>query len=150
MKDTVLITGSTSGIGLELSKLFARGGYNLVIVARSEKDLITTALLLENEYSCKVTTISKDLFGPESGFELHEEVKSKGIIVDILVNDAGHMICGKALVIAVEAESEWTGARGVRVPMEEIDEEALEIVLQNRHVRSGEHVEGLLAERAAK
>lgn len=94
MKETVLITGATSGIGLELAKLFARGGYNLVIVARSEKDLTTTALLLENEYACKVTVISKDLFHPESGFELYEEVKSKGIIVDVLVNDAGQGVYG--------------------------------------------------------
>ena len=36
-KNYVLITGGTSGIGLELSKLFANDGYNLIIVARNER-----------------------------------------------------------------------------------------------------------------
>jgi short-subunit dehydrogenase len=89
MAHTALITGGTSGIGLELAKLFAGDGYNLVLVARHEEDLTQTANLLNGEFGTNVTTIAKDLFLPESGFELYEEVKQKGIIIDVLVNDAG-------------------------------------------------------------
>lgn len=89
MTKTVLITGGTSGIGLELAKLFAADGYELVIVARNEQELGNTASQIETAHGVKVTTIPKDLFAPESGFELYEEVKSRGIRIDVLVNDAG-------------------------------------------------------------
>lgn len=95
MKKTALITGATSGIGLELAKLFAKDGYDLVIVARSEDELSKTSLLLSTEYGIGVTPISKDLFERESGFELYEEVKGKGITVDVLVNDAGQGVYGQ-------------------------------------------------------
>lgn len=40
MKETVLITGASSGIGLDLAKIFAKNGYDLVVVARSEGKLM--------------------------------------------------------------------------------------------------------------
>lgn len=86
---TALITGATSGIGLELAKLFAADGYNLIIVARNEEGLSDTAALLEKQYQITVTTFSKDLFDAENAFDLYNEVKIKGTVVDVLVNDAG-------------------------------------------------------------
>lgn len=85
---TVLITGATSGIGLELAKLFAKDNYNMVIVARHEANLQSTATLLRNAGAAGVTVIAKDLFGREASFELYNEVKNKGIAIDVLVNDA--------------------------------------------------------------
>jgi uncharacterized protein len=89
MSKTALITGGTSGIGLELAKLFARDGYKIVIVARNEQELQNTASLLRQNYGTEVITFSKDLFHPESAFELYDEVTAKGITIDVLVNDAG-------------------------------------------------------------
>jgi short-subunit dehydrogenase len=83
-----LITGATSGIGYELAKLFAEDGYNLIIVARDENELQQKA----QEFSAAnidVIPIAKDLFQPEAAFELYDEVKSKNLSVDVLVNDAG-------------------------------------------------------------
>jgi len=88
-KQTALITGATSGIGLELAKLFAKGGYNVVIVARDMQELQDAAQQLKQSADVDVTTISKDLFKKESAFELYEEVNAKGITIDILVNNAG-------------------------------------------------------------
>lgn len=85
----VLITGATSGIGLELTKLFAQDKYNLVLVARSQDELDKTATDLKSQYGVEVTTIAKDLFKRESPFEVYEEVKNKGITINVLVNDAG-------------------------------------------------------------
>jgi len=84
-----LITGATSGIGLELAKLFAVDNYNLVIVARDENELATTSAMLKNSNGIEVITISKDLFDTQNAFALYDEVKTKGITIDVLVNDAG-------------------------------------------------------------
>ncbi len=86
---SILITGGTSGIGLELARLFARDGYKLVIVARDEAELASAAERIKDEYNAEVTTISKDLFEPDGAFDLYEEVKAKGITIDVLVNNAG-------------------------------------------------------------
>lgn len=95
MNKTALITGGTSGIGLELAKLFAKDGYKLVIVARDEQELATTASLLKQDYGAQVITLSKDLFKPESSFEVYDEVIGQGITVDVLVNDAGQGVYGE-------------------------------------------------------
>jgi short-subunit dehydrogenase len=87
-KTYTLITGGTSGIGFELAKVFANNGHNLIIVARDENHLTQTARELK-PLGVEVITLSKDLFAKESPFELYDEVKEKGFIVDILVNDAG-------------------------------------------------------------
>jgi short-subunit dehydrogenase len=84
-----LVTGATNGIGYELAKLFAEDGYNLIIVARTEEDLQQRATEFSQQYGVDVIPIAKDLFQPEAAFELYEEVKSKNLVVDVLVNDAG-------------------------------------------------------------
>ena len=85
-----LITGATSGIGYELAKLFAQDGYNLIIVSRGENgDLEKTASELTDQYGIEVTTMAKDLFQRENAFAVYDEVKAKGIEIDVLVNDAG-------------------------------------------------------------
>ena len=85
-----LITGATSGIGYELAKLFAQDGYNLVIVARGENgDLEKTASELKSQYGVQVEPLAKDLFKREEAFSVYDDVKTKGIEIDVLVNDAG-------------------------------------------------------------
>jgi short-subunit dehydrogenase len=83
-----LITGGTSGIGFELAKIFAYNGYNLIIVARNENEL-QRAYQEFTLIGVDVITISKDLFLKESPFEVYNEVKERGLTVEILVNDAG-------------------------------------------------------------
>ncbi len=100
-----LITGATSGIGLELARLFAKDGYNLVIVSRDQTNLEQTAYELKNSNSnIDVVTISKDLFKPESPFELYQEVKEKGIQINVLVNNAGQGVYGEFADTEIERE----------------------------------------------
>ncbi len=84
-----LITGATSGFGYEFTRLFARDGYNLVLVARNAQRLHEIADELQRDNLINVLVIEKDLFKPEAADEVYAEVKANGIVVNILINDAG-------------------------------------------------------------
>jgi short-subunit dehydrogenase len=100
----VLITGATSGIGHELTKLFARDGYNLILVARNIELLQEMTSELKERFTIEVTPLAKDLFMPHAAEEIHEEVKQMGITVDILVNDAGQGQWGPFVETPLERE----------------------------------------------
>lgn len=101
-----LITGATSGIGYELAKLFAKDGYNLVIVSRSEDDLQTTSTELSSKYGIEVVTIAKDLSEIHAPFEVYDEVIAKGIQVDALVNNAAQGQHGAFVETDIQRELE--------------------------------------------
>lgn len=86
---TTLITGASSGIGLEFSKLFARDGYNLVLVARSTQKLESIASELRQAHGVEVTVLTADLSQPGAAEKVFEAVQERGIAIDILVNNAG-------------------------------------------------------------
>lgn len=87
--ETVLITGATSGIGLEFAKIFAKNNYNLVLVGRNEEKLEKLKNDIEADYSVTVDTIQRDLSVENSGDYVYERCEQKGLVVDILVNNAG-------------------------------------------------------------
>lgn len=89
---TALITSASGGIGYELTRLFARDGYNLVLVARGESNLAEIKRDLEKRHGIKVTVIAKDLSEPSSPQELFDQVEREGIEVDALVNNAGFTV----------------------------------------------------------
>ena len=89
-KTYTLITGGSTGIGLELAKCFAKDGHNLIIAARHEDELSKAAAELRDIGNIDVITISKDLFDMEQAKQLHEEITARNLVVDTLVNNAGH------------------------------------------------------------
>jgi uncharacterized protein len=93
-KGTVLVTGASSGIGLELAKIFAQEGYNLVLVARNEGRLKQLNDQIKSRYNIEVVLMVKDLSLVSSAGEIYEEVSKANIYIDILVNNAGAGICG--------------------------------------------------------
>src|SRR5687768_15058665 len=99
-----LITGATSGIGYELARVFARNGYNLIIVARTLEDLERTASELSGQFGVSVFPIAKDLFEPDAARELYEQVKSEGLHVNVLVNDAGQGVYGEFVYADLERQ----------------------------------------------
>ena len=86
---TVLITGASAGIGLELARLFAADGYGLVLVARSRGRLEEVAAELKAAHSVEARVLAKDLSRPEAAEEVHGEVSAAGLRIDVLVNNAG-------------------------------------------------------------
>lgn len=88
-KKTALITGASSGIGKEFANIHAETGGNLVIVARSSDKLKALKDELEKSYDISVYVIAKDLSNPNAAKEIYNEVKSRDITVDYLINNAG-------------------------------------------------------------
>ncbi len=89
MPYTTLITGASSGIGLELARVAASQGDDLILVARSRSKLETLAAELMKAHSVKVHIIEKDLSLPSAPREVFTEVNKLGIKVDHLINNAG-------------------------------------------------------------
>ncbi len=86
---TVLVTGASGGIGLEIAKLFAADGYSLVLVARSKDKLEEVARDLKRCFGVEVKLIFQDLSVVENCRKVYEEITRDGIRVDVLVNNAG-------------------------------------------------------------
>ena len=91
---TVLITGASGGIGYELAKLFARDHHNLVLVARSADKLAQVATELQ-AHGITVNTIALDLAAPPAPKFLFDQVQREGVIIDVLINNAGFGIFGE-------------------------------------------------------
>ena len=96
---TALITGASSGIGLELAKLFATDGYDLVLVARSIDRLEDLSIEVSRKYKITATVIPKDLSLPDAAEELVETLKNKNIRISALVNNAGVGYLGNSLTL---------------------------------------------------
>lgn len=89
MKNTALITGASGGIGLELAKVHASKGGDLVLVARNKSKLEELKVKLEKQFSISVYTIGKDLSLNNSALEVYNETTSENIQIDYLINNAG-------------------------------------------------------------
>ncbi|MGF1731591.1 SDR family NAD(P)-dependent oxidoreductase [Photobacterium kasasachensis] len=87
--NTALITGASGGIGLELARIHAQKGGDLVLVARSEDKLLTLKSELEAQYKIHVTVIAEDLSLPESAQRIFEQTEALGLQIDTLINNAG-------------------------------------------------------------
>ena len=89
MNKTALITGATNGIGLELARIHAANGGNLVLVARNKSKLDALKTELEAFYQVTVHTIDKDLSEANAAQDVYAETSRLHIEVDYLINNAG-------------------------------------------------------------
>lgn len=87
--DTALVTGASSGIGLELAKIHADNGGDLVLVARSADKLTQLKDEIEATHSVKVKVIVEDLSDPAAPKRIFNETQSAGIEIGTLINNAG-------------------------------------------------------------
>lgn len=88
-RDTVLITGASSGIGEALALVYAQHQYDLILVARSENKLEALATQLNRQYGVDVTIRPCDLSVLDNIKELCETLLADGRQIDMLVNNAG-------------------------------------------------------------
>jgi len=88
-KNTALVTGASSGIGLAISHELIQRGYPLLMVSNEEEKLEEAARDLEIKYGIRVAYLYMDLAKYDSAKELFEYCKTNNFIIDILVNNAG-------------------------------------------------------------
>ena len=86
---TALITGASSGIGLEFAKVFAKEKNNLVLVARSKDKLEQLADDIRKEYAVQVKVIGADLSDMNEVQMVYDTCKAENIEVEYLINNAG-------------------------------------------------------------
>lgn len=105
-EETVLITGASSGIGLELAKCFAADGSRLVMVARNQTALETLAAELQQKHKISTVVLPADLSLPAAPRELFEKLQAQKIEVDVLVNNAGFGLHGRFVEMSLEKQLE--------------------------------------------
>ena len=91
---TALVTGASSGIGREITRLLAADGVDLVLVARNRARLTELADALQAEHRVPVRIKATDLSEPNAPARLWRELSDAGIAIDILVNNAGYGVYG--------------------------------------------------------
>lgn len=92
---TALITGASTGIGYQLTRLFAKNGYNLVLIAKNKEKLQKAANTIKSDFNITPKIIDKDLSFPNAANDIYNELKSSNIEIDVLVNDAGCQVYGE-------------------------------------------------------
>jgi hypothetical protein len=83
-----LVTGASSGIGAALAREAARDGHDLVLVARRREPMQALAAEL-NAAGAEVTVIAADLGQPGAAASLMQIVDERGLVIDMLINNAG-------------------------------------------------------------
>ena len=83
-----LVTGASSGIGADLARELAKDGHDLVLSARTVAPMNALAVELE-AYGARSAVIAADLGRPGAAAELASELETRGLQIDVLVNNAG-------------------------------------------------------------
>ena len=89
-----LITGASGGIGKEFAFLAAADGMNLILLARNAEKLIQLRKTLENLYPIKVLAVGCDLSDSDMVDKITTLLQKRGIVPDVLINNAGFGLYG--------------------------------------------------------
>lgn len=96
-RPTALVTGASGGIGRDLAKLLGAGGHDLILVARSRDTLELLAAEMRREHGVNATVITADLSAPDAAEQVARDIETRGLRVDVLVNNAGFGLYGAYL-----------------------------------------------------
>jgi short-subunit dehydrogenase len=93
-RQTALVTGASSGIGRALAGLFARDGWDVVLVARDASKLNEVGRELEARHGTRCTVLPADLTDPTAPEAIVRSLEERGVVVEALVNNAGFGVRG--------------------------------------------------------
>lgn len=99
---TALITGASAGIGKSFATLYAKKGYDLVLVARREDKLQELATALKKEHGVMAHVLAKDLADPQAPEEIDRWLQTKGIKINALINNAGYALSQSVMLSSLE------------------------------------------------
>lgn len=92
-----LVTGASSGFGIDFARLLASRGAQLVLVARRAAPMEELAAELATQYGSVAVIEPLDLAAPGAPEQLKARLDARGISVDVLVNNAGYGVYGSFL-----------------------------------------------------
>ena len=101
-----LITGASSGIGEAFAEVFASEGFDLVITARRDDRLRAIAARIEQRCGTAVSVIVEDLSDPDAPSRLCRALADRGLVIDVLVNNAGYGIPGVFMASAWDRQAD--------------------------------------------
>lgn len=110
-----LITGASSGIGLQIAHQLAQKGFGIILTARREDRLRELSLELAEKYNVKTDFISSDLAEPNAPHEIYSFCKEKNYDVEVLVNNAGYGIESQFHKTSMEVEEKFIRVLGTSV-----------------------------------
>jgi short-subunit dehydrogenase len=102
---TSLVTGASSGIGVEIARELARRRHGVVLVARREGPLTELAAELRSEHSVRAEVVALDLTDADARRKLPAALAEMGMVVDVLVNNAGFSTSGSVATADEERET---------------------------------------------
>jgi short-subunit dehydrogenase len=114
---TALVTGASSGLGADFARHLAADGANVVLVARRAGPMEALARELRDRHRVAAHVVPMDLAASGAPAALLEDVKRRGLEIDVLVNNAGFGLYGEYLAIDARREREMMEI-DVLVPLE--------------------------------
>lgn len=115
MKKFALVTGASSGIGLQICHSLAKRGYNIIVTSRSENKLKTISEEINSKHGVETTYFPCDLADKQGPQSIYNFCESKNYQVDVLVNNAGYALPDTFEKNSVEDEEDCIRVLGTSV-----------------------------------
>ena len=115
MKSTyALVTGASSGMGLEFARLLAAKGYNLLMVSNEEAIHERAAELSSAHSDLQVESLVRDLSKPDAARELYDYTHAQGIEIEVLINNEAIMLLN--MMAYIETDGNKPIGKGGKLP----------------------------------
>jgi short-subunit dehydrogenase len=102
---TAVVTGASSGMGVEMARELAKRGHNVTLVARREDRLRKLAEELGRDHGVRAEVVAADVSSIDGRQGLVDAIRSNGRDVEILINNAGYGSAGRFQELDPETET---------------------------------------------